>query len=91
MWERTFTLTENNFFGNTFVASDGLGHGYSIVIESGKGVIPKADANTYLTLDIPIGMECSWEFIPETEGTMPKLIFKQIISEKINLEEIQKE
>ena len=91
MWKKTFTLTENNFFGNTFVASDGLGHGYSIVIESGKGVIPKTDANTYYVLEIPIGVECSWEFIPETEGTMPKLIFKQIISEKINLEEIQKE
>ncbi len=82
MWKKTFTLTENNFFGNTFVASDGLGHGYSIVIESRKGVIPKADTNTYYVLDIPIGVECSWEFIPETEGTMPKLIFKQIISEE---------
>ena len=34
-------LKDNNCFGNTFVANDGFGHGYSIVIESGKGVIPK--------------------------------------------------
>ena len=39
MWERTSMLNDNNFFGNTFVANDGFGHGYSIVIESGKGVI----------------------------------------------------
>ena len=91
MYKRTFILTDNNFFGNTFVASDGLGHGYSIVIDNRKGVIPKADTNTYYVLKIPIGVECSWEFIPETEGTMPKLIFKQIISEKINSEKIQKE
>ena len=83
MWERTFILNDNNFFGNTFVASDGLGHGYSIVIESEKGVIPKADANTYYVLKIPIGVECSWEFIPETDGKMPKIKFKQINSEKI--------
>jgi hypothetical protein len=82
MWEKTFILNDNNFFGNTFVASDGLGHGYSIVIESGKGVIPKADANTYYVLKIPIGVECSWEFIPETDGRMPKIKFKQINSEE---------
>ncbi len=39
MWERTSMLKDNNFFGNTFVANDGFGHGYSIVIESGKGVL----------------------------------------------------
>ena len=78
MWERTFILNDNNFFGKTFVASDGLGHGYSIVIESEKGVIPKDDKNTYFTLNIPLGMECSWEFIPETETSMPKLKFKEI-------------
>ena len=82
MWERTFVLNETNFFGNTFVAIDGLGHGYSIVIESGKGVIPKADTNTYYVLEIPIGVECSWEFIPETDGTMPKIKFKEINSEE---------
>ena len=81
MWERTFTLNENNFFGNTFVASDGLGHGYSIVIESRKGVIPKSDSNTYYVLEIPIGVECSWEFIPETDGRMPKIKFKEIQKE----------
>lgn len=78
MWERTFILNKNNFFGKTFVANDGFGHGYSIVIENEKGVIPKADKNTYFTLNIPIGVECSWEFIPETETSMPKLKFKQI-------------
>ena len=81
MWERTFILNENNFFGNTFVASDGLGHGYSMVIESGKGVIPKSDSNTYYVLEIPIGVECSWEFIPETDGRMPKIKFKEIQKE----------
>jgi hypothetical protein len=89
MWKKTFILTDNNFFGNTFVANDGFGHGYSIVIDNGKGVIPKADTNTYYVLKIPLGVECSWEFIPETERTMPKLIFKQIISEKIISEEIE--
>ena len=37
MWERNFMLKDNN--SNTFVANDGFGHGYSIVIESGKGVL----------------------------------------------------
>ena len=82
MWERTSMLKDNNFFGNTFVANDGFGHGYSIVIESGKGVIPKSDSNTYYVLEIPIGVECSWEFIPETDSSTPKLIFKQINSEE---------
>ena len=82
MWERIFILNDNNFFGNTFVTSDGLGHGYSIVIDNGKGVIPKADTNTYYVLKIPIGIECSWEFIPETERTSPKIKFKQINSEE---------
>ena len=83
MWERTFVLNETNFFGNTFVAIDGLGHGYSIVIESGKGVIPKADTNTYYVLEIPIGVECSWEFIPEKEEINAKIYLKQVNSEKI--------
>ena len=82
MWERTFILNDNNFFGKTFVANDGFGHGYSIVIDNGKGVIPKAATNTYYVLKIPIGIECSWEFIPETEGTMPKIKFKQINPEE---------
>ena len=34
MWERTFMLKDNN--SNTFVANDGFGHGYSIVLKVEK-------------------------------------------------------
>ena len=36
MWERTSMLNDNNFFGNAFVANDGFGHGYSIVLKVEK-------------------------------------------------------
>ena len=57
MWERTSMLKDNNFFGNTFVANDGFGHGYSIVIESGKGVIQHIYTYYYLLLPFFINVE----------------------------------
>ena len=53
MWERTSMLKDNNFFGNTFVANDGFGHGYLIVIESGKGVIHYIYITIYYYLLLP--------------------------------------
>ena len=78
MWERTFVLNETNFFGTTFIANDGYGYFASIDTRNKKGTIPPADKNLFFVLNIPLGVECSWEFIPETDGRMPKIYLKQI-------------
>lgn len=83
MWERTFVLNKTNFFGTTFIANDGYGCFASIDTRDKKGTIPPADKNLFFVLGIPLGVECSWEIIPETERSMPKIYLKKINSEEI--------